>query len=92
MAVERSMDWVQFVSSSFCSLGSCVEVGRLIDGSVAVRDSKAPGEPVLVFTGGEWADFLAGARAGDFDSLPPPATASHCHTDGPTATGRVAGS
>ena len=72
MAVEHLMDQVRFHRSSFCTIGGCVEVGRLADGGIAVRDTKDPKLPALIFTDGEWAEFLAGARAGEFDSLPPP--------------------
>ena len=44
----------------------CVEVA-FVQGQVAVRDSKKRGGPVLVFTPQEWAAFLSGVRAGEFD-------------------------
>jgi hypothetical protein len=44
----------------------CVEVA-FVQGQVAVRDSKQRGGPVLVFTAHEWAAFLSGVRAGEFD-------------------------
>jgi hypothetical protein len=44
--------------------GNCVEVARLPAGRVAVRDSRAPGGGVLVFTGAQWQAFLAAVRAG----------------------------
>ena len=34
---------------------------------VAVRDSKDPSGPVLVFTPHEWRAFLDGVRDGEFD-------------------------
>ena len=46
--------------------GNCVEVAPLHDG-VAVRDSKDPAGPILVYTADEWAAFLDGARKGEFD-------------------------
>jgi hypothetical protein len=46
--------------------GQCVEMADLGD-VVAVRDSKDPNGPVLLFTPGEWAAFLTGARDGEFD-------------------------
>jgi hypothetical protein len=49
--------------------GACVEVAPLPDGGVAVRDSKDPGGPVLRYTPLEFAAFLQGARAGEFDDL-----------------------
>lgn len=42
--------------------GACVEVARLGDGRVAVRDSKAPAAAALVFEPGEWRGFLTGMR------------------------------
>jgi len=38
--------------------GACVEVARNLPGIVAVRDSKDPAGPKLVFTHGEWNTFL----------------------------------
>lgn len=46
--------------------GNCVEVAVLPEG-IAVRDSKDPTGPALVFTPAEWEAFLAGAAAGQFD-------------------------
>jgi len=46
--------------------GNCVEVAQLHD-SVALRDSKDPGGPMLIFTPAEWAAFVDGARHGEFD-------------------------
>ncbi|GLW05369.1 toxin [Microtetraspora sp. NBRC 13810] len=48
--------------------GNCVEVAGL-PRLVAVRDSKDPGGPVLVFAPGEWRAFLAGVKLGQFDRL-----------------------
>ena len=41
--------------------GNCVEVARLPDGDRAVRNSRHPTGPALVFTAGEWAAFVGGA-------------------------------
>ncbi len=46
--------------------GNCVEVARLDDGLVAVRNSRYPSGPALVFTGPEWAAFVGGAKDGEF--------------------------
>ena len=43
--------------------GSCVEVARNLPGVVAVRDSKDPHGPALVFTPADWAAFLAALKA-----------------------------
>nr|MDT0663688.1 DUF397 domain-containing protein [Micromonospora sp. DSM 115978] len=47
--------------------GMCVEAAQ-VGHDIAVRDSKNPTGPVLVFTRGEWDAFLAGARDGEFDT------------------------
>jgi len=45
---------------------NCVEVA-FTSGVIAVRDSKQPTGPVLVFTTGEWDAFVDGAKDGEFD-------------------------
>jgi hypothetical protein len=57
----------RFASSSFCSKGACVEVGRSSEGVILVRDAKNRSRPALGFTGEEWATFIAGVKAGGFD-------------------------
>jgi hypothetical protein len=47
--------------------GNCVEVARNLPGVIAVRDSKNPSGPALIFTPDEWSAFLSGASAGEFD-------------------------
>ncbi|MEV4103476.1 DUF397 domain-containing protein [Nonomuraea sp. NPDC049649] len=47
--------------------GQCVEVTTNLSGIVAVRDSKNPNGPALVFTPAEWNAFLSGAKSGEFD-------------------------
>ena len=42
--------------------GNCVEVARNLQGVVAVRDSKNPGGPALVFTPADWEAFTAGLK------------------------------
>jgi predicted small integral membrane protein len=49
--------------------GNCVEVAFLAGGGVAMRNSRHPDGPALVFTRAEWDAFLGGARDGEF-SLP----------------------
>jgi len=46
--------------------GNCVEVAQNLPGIIAVRDSKDPAGPALVFKAREWAAFTGGVRAGDF--------------------------
>ena len=45
--------------------GQCVEVARNLPGVVAVRDSKDPGGPELIFKPDQWAAFISGIKAGD---------------------------
>lgn len=47
--------------------GDCVEVADLDGGGRAVRDSKNPHGPALIFTAAEWTAFTAGVRASEFD-------------------------
>ena len=49
--------------------GNCVEAAALPDGSVAVRNSRQPDGPALVYTRAEISAFLAGVRNGEFDDL-----------------------
>ena len=58
---------IDFQVSSYCSYGNCVEVGRSADGVVLVRDTKDRAQQALVFTDEEWAAFVAGVKAGEFD-------------------------
>ena len=56
-----------FRKSTFSGTGSCIEVRRLHDGRIALRDSKDVSLPPHHFTTAEWTAFLAGVRAGEFD-------------------------
>jgi NADH:ubiquinone oxidoreductase subunit len=51
------------------SQGNCVELAQLPDGSVAVRNSRHPAGPALLYTKAEIEALIMGAKAGDFDSL-----------------------
>ncbi len=57
--------------------GNCVEMAELPAGEVAVRNSRFPDGPALVFTSAEWDAFLRGAREGDFGSADPADRAGH---------------
>jgi hypothetical protein len=60
----------RFKISTFSGGGDCIEVGQLGDGSIAIRHSKhEPGAATLLFTGREWEAFVAGVKAGEFDSF-----------------------
>jgi hypothetical protein len=56
-------NWVK--SSYSGNSGQCVEVARNLPGIVAVRDSKDPNGPALVFTPDEWVAFTRGIVAGE---------------------------
>lgn len=50
--------------------GNCVELARLPDGEqIAVRNSRDPDGPALIYTWAEIAAFVQGAKDGDFDNL-----------------------
>ncbi|GAA3244577.1 DUF397 domain-containing protein [Dactylosporangium siamense] len=50
--------------------GNCVELAPLPDGAgFAMRNSRDPEGPALIYTYDEIAAFIAGARDGDFDNL-----------------------
>ncbi|MEU1271673.1 DUF397 domain-containing protein [Streptomyces sp. NPDC005799] len=51
--------------------GNCVELAVLPDGSVAVRDSRHPEGPALVYPRAEISAFVRGVKDGDFDGLLP---------------------
>jgi hypothetical protein len=49
--------------------GNCVELARLPGGDIAVRNSRHPAGPALIYTTAEMTAFIQGARDGDFDSM-----------------------
>jgi hypothetical protein len=49
--------------------GSCVELAGLDGGAVAVRNSRFPGGPALVYTPAEIDAFIRGVKDGQFDDL-----------------------
>jgi len=65
---ELDLSAARWRKSSFSGStgGDCVEVAML-EGHVAVRDSKNPSAGALVFTHNEWRAFLAGANEGEFN-------------------------
>lgn len=61
------LDSAQWRKSSLSgSCDNCVEVAFVGD-AIAVRDSKDPSGPALVYTQAEWAAFLGGVLGGEFD-------------------------
>lgn len=57
-------DWRK--SSVSGQMGNCVEVAMLGTGAVAVRNSRHPAGPALVFTPAEWSAFLGGVEQREF--------------------------
>jgi hypothetical protein len=50
--------------------GNCVEIAFLHSGEVAMRNSRHPDGPALIFTAAEWDAFLGGAADGEFGRRP----------------------
>ena len=53
--------------------GACVELAALPSGEIAMRNSRFPVGPVLLYTQAEITAFLAGAKDGEFDHIVPEA-------------------
>jgi hypothetical protein len=49
--------------------GECVELAALPNGEIAMRNSRFPAGPILLYTQAEITAFLAGAKDGVFDHL-----------------------
>jgi hypothetical protein len=49
--------------------GNCVELAELADGGIAVRNSRHPAGPTLVYTRAEISAFILGVQGGEFDDL-----------------------
>jgi hypothetical protein len=61
---------VTWRKSSFSAAGNCVEFAKLDgDGAVAVRNSRFPEGPALVYTRSEIDALIQGMKSGEFDDL-----------------------
>jgi hypothetical protein len=60
----RQIAWKKSTASGTGS--NCVEVGRT-ESVICIRDSKDPAGPLLSFSRTEWAAFLEGVKAGEFE-------------------------
>jgi Domain of unknown function (DUF397) len=49
--------------------GNCVEMARLPSGAIAMRNSRYPDGPTLIYTRAEIDAFIRGIKEGDFDVL-----------------------
>ncbi|MFJ4922297.1 DUF397 domain-containing protein [Streptomyces sp. NPDC088725] len=69
MAAAELHDAVWQKSRHSNSQGSCVEFAKLPGGEVAVRNSRHPDGPALVYTPAEIEAMLLGVKDGEFDHL-----------------------
>lgn len=65
----RDVQWCKSGRSS--AQGNCVEVASLPGGEVAMRNSRHPEGPALVFTSLEFEAFVLSAKDGEFNHLLP---------------------
>jgi len=63
----RAARWRKSGRSS--AQGNCVETANLSGDAVAVRNSRHPDGPALIFTKAEVQAFVEGVKDGDFDDL-----------------------
>ena len=64
--IAEQTTWTK--SSRSGAAGHCVELAE-VGGSVALRHSKAPAQGAFLFTNGEMAAFVRGAKDGEFDQF-----------------------
>ncbi|WP_425581388.1 DUF397 domain-containing protein [Streptomyces sodiiphilus] len=69
MAAHHLQDVVWLKSSYSNSQGTCAEFARLPSGDVAMRNSRFPEGPALVYTPAEIEALLRGVKDGEFDHL-----------------------
>ncbi|MFI1018166.1 DUF397 domain-containing protein [Streptomyces sp. NPDC020965] len=68
-------DAAWFKSSASTATGNCLEAAALPNGYVALRNSRFPAGPALVFSPEEIAAFLSGVKGDEFDRLVGPVRA-----------------
>ncbi|MEU5882773.1 DUF397 domain-containing protein [Spirillospora sp. NPDC047279] len=68
----RGARWLKSRRSN--SQGNCVEIAELPDGQVAMRNSRHPEGPALIYTRPEIEALILGAKDGDFDDLIAPSS------------------
>ncbi|MPY81758.1 MAG: DUF397 domain-containing protein [Actinophytocola sp.] len=66
-ATDLDASWRK--SSRSGALGNCVEVATLANGEIAVRNSRFPDGPALVYTKAEIEAFVGGVKDGEFDEI-----------------------
>ncbi|WP_406387281.1 DUF397 domain-containing protein [Streptomyces sp. NBC_00887] len=63
----EGVDWAKSRHSG--PQGNCVELAALPDGDVALRNSRDPQGPALIYSREEISAFLHGVKEGEFDAL-----------------------
>jgi hypothetical protein len=63
----RGVAWQKSLHSN--ANGTCVELAALPDGDVAVRNSRFPDGPALIYTRAEIESLILGVKDGEFDHL-----------------------
>jgi Domain of unknown function (DUF397) len=69
MASSELHDAVWQKSRHSNSQGTCVELARLPHGEIAVRNSRFPEGPALIYSTAEIEALLRGVKDGEFDDL-----------------------
>ena len=64
-----SLQWRLADSASKDGAAGGVEMARLPDGQIAVRNAADPDGPALIYTKAEIEALIGGAQDGDFDAL-----------------------
>jgi hypothetical protein len=64
---DNDLTNAKWITSRACNNSACVQVAHLPGGMVAVRDSKDTAKAAHLFGNDEWAAFVTGVKAGEFD-------------------------
>jgi hypothetical protein len=68
--IERRLRGARWQKSRYSQgASSCVEMAELPSGEVALRNSRDPEGPTLIYTRAEIEALIRGAKDGDFDHL-----------------------
>ena len=65
----KDVQWRRAGGAAGGGEGAGVEMARLADGQIAVRNSADPRGPALIYTRAEIEALIGGAQDGDFDAL-----------------------
>ena len=65
----KNVQWRRAGGAASGGAGAGVEMARLADGQIAVRNSADPDGPALIYTRAEIEALIGGAQDGDFDAL-----------------------